>query len=71
MLFKLTGTPSTPNIMVTTPGLTLLEAGNAIFATMNVMVIPQFHGDGGLFCENMTMKAISTSDMQVCIYKAT
>jgi hypothetical protein len=55
------------------PGVILLAAGNAIFATMNVKVTPQFHGHEWsflCFCDNMTMKATSTSEMQVYIYKA-
>jgi len=53
------------------PGLILLEVGNAIFSTLNVTVIPQFHGQYGFSCENMIMKAISTSETPECIYKAT
>jgi hypothetical protein len=57
--------------MFPVPGLILLEAGNAIFSTLNVMVIPHFHGQDGFSCENMIMRAISTSEMPECIYKAT
>lgn len=57
--------------MFTLPGLILLEVGNAIFSTLNVMVVPQFHGQDGFSCENMVMKVISTSEMPECIYKAT
>jgi hypothetical protein len=57
--------------MFTAPGLILLELGNAIFSSLNVMVIPQFHGHDGFSCENMAMKAISASETPVCIYKAT
>jgi hypothetical protein len=57
--------------MFTAPGLILLKVGNAIFFTFNAMVIPQFHGQEGFSCENMIMKAISTSEMPECIYKAT
>jgi len=57
--------------MFLTPELILLEVSNAIFSTLNVMVIPQFHGQDGFSCENMIMKAISTSEMPKCIYKAT
>jgi hypothetical protein len=57
--------------MFTVPGLILLEVGNAIFSTLNVMVIPKFHGQNGFSCENMIMNAISTSEMLECIHKAT
>ena len=57
--------------MSTVSGLILLEVGNAIFSTLNVMFIPQFHGHEGFSCENMKMKAISTSEMPVHTYKAT
>jgi len=57
--------------MFIVPGLILLEVGNAIFSTLNVMVIPKFHGQDGFSCENMKMKAISTSEMLECIHKAT
>jgi hypothetical protein len=53
--------------MLSVPGLILLEVSNAIFSTLNVMVIPQFHGQDGFSCENMTMNAISTSEMPECI----
>jgi hypothetical protein len=35
------------------------------------MVIPKFHGQDGFSCENMIMKAISTSEMLENIHKAT
>jgi hypothetical protein len=56
--------------MFTVPGLILLEVGNAIFSTLNVMVTPKFHGQDCFSCENMIMKAISTSEMPECIHKA-
>jgi hypothetical protein len=56
--------------MFTVPRLILLEVGNAIFITLNVMVIPKFHGQDGFSCENMIIKAISTSEMPQCIHKA-
>jgi hypothetical protein len=56
--------------MFTVPGLILLEVGNAIFSSLNVMVIPQFHGHDGFSCENMVMKAISTYETPICIYNA-